>query len=111
MQSTTQTSRALAIIAPLLMVSAFTCQLSTAFSQGTTFTYQGRLTAGTNVANGIYDLRFALFDAAGAGTQIGPSRTNLALAISNGFFSVSLDFTNGAFPGADRWLEIGVRTN
>ena len=33
------------------------------FAQGTAFTYQGRLNVGTNGANGVYDLRFALFDA------------------------------------------------
>jgi len=98
----------LAILLPLLACFA---QPLTTLAQGTAFTYPGRLTTGTNEANGIYDLRFALFDALSAGAQIAPSRTNLAFAVSNGFFTVTLDFTNGAFPGADRWLDIGVRSN
>ena len=37
----------------------------------TAFTYQGRLSDGGLPANGAYDLRFALFDAASDGNQIG----------------------------------------
>ena len=79
-------------------------------AQGTAFTYQGRLNDGANPAGGIYDLRFAIYDAASLGTQRGNSLTNLAAAVSNGLFAVTLDFGN-QFPGADRWLEIAVRTN
>jgi len=84
--------------------------LSTALAQGTAFTYQGRLNSGGNPANGSYDLTFALYDAASGGTQQGNTVTNSALAISNGLFTVLVDFGN-QFPGANRWLEIGVRTN
>jgi len=79
-------------------------------AQGTAFTYQGRLNDGANLANGNYDLTFALFDAASAGAQQGTTLTNAAIAVSNGLFTVALDFGN-QFPGADRWLEIGVRAN
>ena len=34
-----------------------------------------------------------------------------ALDVSNGLFTVTLDFGSGIFTGADRWLEINVRTN
>jgi len=34
-----------------------------AHAQGTAFTYQGRLNDGANPASGIYDLRFAIYDA------------------------------------------------
>src|ERR1017187_4813468 len=77
---------------------------------GTTFTYQGRLTAGANVANGNYDLNFGLYDALTSGSQVGSSLTNTA-AVSNGLFTVMLDFGASAFNGGARWLEIGVRTN
>jgi hypothetical protein len=79
-------------------------------SQGTSFTYQGRLNDGVNPATGIYDLRFALFDLLNAGTQQGNLLTNAATGVTNGLFAVTLDFGN-QFPGSDRWLEIGVRTN
>lgn len=87
----------------------FLCALD-CFSQGTAFTYQGRLNAGGSPANGTYDLRFILYNADPGGSQQGPILTNAATAVSNGLFTVALDFGN-QFPGADRWLEIGVRTN
>ena len=79
-------------------------------AQGTAFTYQGRLSTGTNAAAGSYDLRFALFDALTAGTQQGELLTNSATVVSNGLFTVTLDFGN-QFSGTPRWLEIAVRTN
>ena len=84
--------------------------LNIARAQSTAFTYQGRLSDGVNPAGGSFDLRFALYDAATFGTQQGLAITNSATAVSNGFFTVVLDFGN-QFPGAARWLEIGVRTN
>jgi hypothetical protein len=85
--------------------------LASALAQGTAFTYQGRLADNGAAANGTYEFRFALFDALSGGTQVGPPLTNSAVAVSSGFFAVSLDFGAGAFPGANRWLQIGVRTN
>ena len=83
---------------------------SSAFAQGTAFTYQGRLNDGSSPANGTYDLTFALHSAANEATQAGGLVTKNSTAVSNGLFTVSLDFGN-QFPGADRWLEIQVRTN
>ena len=99
----------------LLFVGTALCSLFTAvnpaFAQGTAFTYQGRLNDGTNPATGTYDLRFALFDAAGGGAQVGSAITNSALAISGGIYTVTLDYGAGVFTGAGRWLEMSVRTN
>ena len=81
------------------------------FAQGTAFTYQGRLASGTNVANGIFDLRFAIYDAPADGNAIGSALTNSSVSVTNGLFTVSLDFGAGIFTGANRWLEINVRTN
>jgi trimeric autotransporter adhesin len=44
------------------------------------------------------------------GVQQGNILTNTAIGVSDGLFAVTLDF-GGQFPGAGRWLEIGVRTN
>ena len=83
-----------------------------AFAQGTTFTYQGRLNNNGTIANGSYDLQFTLFDAATGGSQIGSAQTTNAIAVSNGLFSVTLDFGAGAFStGADRWLFLSVKSN
>jgi hypothetical protein len=76
-------------------------------AQSTAFTYQGKLTDGANLANGSYDLQFALFDT--GGTQIGSTLTRAGTNVSGGIFTVQLDFGISAFPGANRFLEIGVR--
>jgi len=76
---------------------------------GTAFTYQGQLQDGSSPAQGAYDFRFALYDDAAAGLQIGTTVTNQAVAVNGGVFTVLLDF-GGSFDQA-RWLEIGVRTN
>jgi hypothetical protein len=82
-----------------------------AIAQGTAFTYQGRLNDGGSPANGNYDLRFTIYDSTNdPGVVIAGPVTNSATAVSNGLFTVVLDFGN-QFPGAARWLGIGVRTN
>src|SRR3974390_1505051 len=103
-----KTSRSLLLVVALLGIDS----ASDLLAQGTAFTYQGRLNDGGPQANGNYDLKFTLFDASAAGNALGTgSVTNSNLGLSNGLFTVTLDFGVGMFPGADRWLEIGVRTN
>lgn len=80
-------------------------------AQGTAFTYQGRLNAGSSPTTGTYDLRFTLYDANGGGTVIAGPVTNAATAVTNGLFTATLDFGAGAFTNQARWLEIAVRTN
>ncbi len=78
---------------------------------GTAFTYQGKLTDGSVPANGNYDFRFAVYDAAnGGGLVVGPV-TNTAVGVATGLFTTTLDFGMGVFTGDACWLEIGVRTN
>ena len=91
-------------------VLGFWCATSSSLAQTTAFTYQGRLNDGAAPANGTYDLTFALHGAVSGSAQVGVSLTNTATLVSNGLFTVSLDFGN-QFPGANRWLEISVRTN
>jgi hypothetical protein len=97
-------------IVALALLSTLNFPVSTALAQGTAFTYQGQLNEGANPATGIYDLRFAIYDSPGGGTQQGNPVTNSATSLSNGLFTVILDFGN-QFTGPGRWLEIGVRTN
>ena len=80
-------------------------------AQGTAFTYQGRLGVGTNAANGIYDLQLGLYDAANSGNLVAGPVTNSNVSISNGLFTVIVDFGTGAFNGAERWLKISARSN
>ena len=91
-----------------LALIVFTSATS-AFAQTSVFTYQGRLSDGGTPANGSYDLQFALFDSASAGTQIGSKQTAANVPVSAGVFTVPLDFGAAALPGADRFLEISVR--
>jgi hypothetical protein len=94
----------------LLVVALFAGTMSLR-AQGTAFMYQGRLNTGGVPANGSYDFTFALFsDNNTNGGQIGNTLTNLAVDVTNGLFVVTLDF-GANFPGASRWLAIGVRTN
>lgn len=80
-------------------------------AQTSTFTYQGQLNTSGNPAVGLYDLRFTLHDAATAGNQVGSTLTNSPVNVSNGVFTVSLDFGSVAFNGSSRWLGVGVRSN
>ena len=76
---------------------------------GTAFSYQGRLTEASAPANGSYDLRFTLFDAATAGTAVGTTLDVTGVVVTRGLFTVSLDFGSTAFTGDARWLEVAVR--
>ena len=99
------------VAALALAVSGLAMSNLVAAPMGTAFTYQGRLGAGGQPANGSYDLRFILYNADIGGSQVGPILTNAATAVSGGIFTVTLDFGAGAFNNEARWLEIAVRTN
>ena len=100
----------LIVLSALTLLCAFNSQISTVRAQGTAFTYQGRLNNASGPATGSYDLTFTLFGSNTAGTAIAGPVTNSATAVSNGLFAVTVDF-GANFPGANRWLELGVRTN
>ncbi len=94
----------------LTILCACNASLSTADAQGTAFTYQGQLSSGGSTANGFYDFQFALSNAPSGGSQIGGTVTNLAVEVSNGVFTTTVDF-GGVFTGDPAWLAIGVRSN
>lgn len=76
---------------------------------GTAFTYQGQLKQGGNPVNANCDFQFGLWDAASGGTQIGSTQTATNVSVTNGLFTVPVDFGTGAFNGEARWLAISVR--
>ena len=84
---------------------------STARAQGTAFSYQGHLNVGATPANGLYDLRFSIWNAATSGAITAGPLTNAATLVSNGLFTVTLDFGAGVFGGENCWLGMGVRSN
>jgi hypothetical protein len=80
-------------------------------AQGTAFTYQGRLQNNGSPANGLYDFRFNIIDAPNGGTAVAATVITNAIAVSNGLFTVSIDFGQGVFTGPARWFEITVSSN
>lgn len=66
---------------------------------------------GTAPANGLYDLRFRVFDSLKDGNQSGLEVVVSPVGVTNGLFTVNLDFGDGVFTGAARWLEMSARTN
>ncbi|MCU0785788.1 MAG: hypothetical protein MUF81_17440, partial [Verrucomicrobia bacterium] len=101
------------LVLTVALASAFSLQPSAlvcAAPLDSAISYQGRLADGPNPASGSYDLRFSLHTAA-SGPQLGTAITNAATLVTNGLFTVTLDFGGGLFTGEARWLEIGVRTS
>src|SRR6266702_3050720 len=98
------------LVMAVALCSSFT-PVNLTFAQGTAFTYQGRLVENGAAANGLYDLSFSAWVAASGPSQAGGTLSTNGVPVSNGLFTVTLDFGPGIFTGPDRWLEIGVRTN
>jgi hypothetical protein len=86
----------------------FTLHVSSAFGQGTTaFTYQGQLlNNGANV-NGTNVMVFTLYSSPTGNTAIATPITN-GVFVSNGLFTVDLNFGAAAFKGNACWLDIAV---
>jgi hypothetical protein len=81
---------------------------------GSAFTYQGQLDTASGPATGSYDFEFRLFDALTGGTQVAtipPFVAKSDIAVTNGLFSVDLDFgsATGVFDGNARWLEVSAK--
>ncbi len=74
---------------------------------GTTITYQGHLTKNGSPVNATCDLIFLLYDAASGGNYV--TEDSVTTPVSDGHFSAVLNFGEGAFNGAARWLQIHVR--
>jgi hypothetical protein len=100
----------LTLLATLWLLVTINLQLSTARAQGTAFTYQGQLMSAGDPANGAYDFKLTLFNALTNGTTVAGPVTNLAVAVSNGLFTTTIDFGD-AFDGNFYWLRLQVRTN
>ncbi|MEE4331659.1 MAG: hypothetical protein V2J10_12385, partial [Wenzhouxiangella sp.] len=68
------------------------CFVSVGANAETSFTYQGRLGNAGTPAEGQHDFVFRLFDAEANGVQIGSDLALGAVELSEGVFSVQLDF-------------------
>ena len=76
---------------------------------GTAFTYQGQLKDANGPVTDSCDFQLSLWDALSGGSQIGTTLTRSGVAVSEGLFTVQLDFGANAFNGNARWLETAVR--
>lgn len=85
--------------------------LVAACAQSTVFTYQGRLDVNGDPVSGTYDFRFRLATDPFGNNYVGSSVLIGGQSITNGLFTVQLDFGSGAFTGNNYWLEVNVRTN
>jgi hypothetical protein len=71
----------------------FLCaSLTEAFGQGTAFTYHGRLNNNGAPATGVFDMRFAVYDADAAGQVVAGPLPLDALGVTNGLFTARIDF-------------------
>ncbi len=90
----------------LVLVCLFVA--SRGWSQPTAFTYQGQLSDSGAPANGAFRMRFGLWDSPAAGNLVGNALAFTNVPVTNGLFTLSLDFGASALDGAPRWLEISV---
>ena len=92
------------------LLAGLACIRAGAAPVDSAITYQGSFEDAGQPADGGYDFRFRLFDAASAGTQVGPEIEELGVAVSQGLFEVDLDFGFAPFMMDQAlWLEIDVR--
>ncbi len=82
---------------------------SWAINQGSAFNYQGELQSGGSPANGVYDLEFYLYDVSSAGAELDMITLDDVM-VTNGIFSVEVDFGHPVFTGDQYWLEVAVRS-
>lgn len=77
-------------------------------SQANPFVFQGSLNDQGAPATGVYDLEFALYSVDIGGTQVGPTVTLEDQQVTDGRFSVEIDFGD-VFDGSSKWIEVSVR--
>lgn len=81
-----------------------------AHAQGTAFTYQGRLTENGSLYSGNAEFQATLWSVPSGGTVLASnSPPTVIVPVTNGLFVLPLDF-GANFPGANRWLQLEVRT-
>ncbi len=78
-----------------------------ALAVGTALSFQGTLEDAGQPASGLYDLQFQVKTT--GGTNVGPLLTLEDQQVTNGVFTVQLDFGTGVFTGADRRIALFVR--
>ena len=96
------------LIAVTLLSLLGVLTVTTARSQGTAFTYQGKLSDTNGPVTGTRSLSFALYATNATGLPAAGPVTNGAVIFSNGLFTTTIDFGAGVFAGTNLWLGIAV---
>ncbi|MFN8485999.1 MAG: hypothetical protein U0350_00325 [Caldilineaceae bacterium] len=94
--------------APLFSLVIALTTVTASAQGGSTFTFQGTLSSNNSAVNGSCDFKFRLFDTMNSANQVGGLNDKTGVTVSNGLFTVALDFGN-VFTGDVRWLETQVR--
>ena len=84
-------------------------QASNESSAGTAFTYQGRLGDAQGPVSQSCDFQFDLYTDVNGGLLVTDTLSLFSVAVTDGLFTVELDFGPGVFDGGARYLEIAVR--
>ncbi len=95
----------------IIGMSLLSYSVASVNAQGTAFTYQGRLDQNGVPYSGSAEFQATLWNAPSGGTALA-SNTPLQVVVSvtNGLLVLPLNFGSN-FPGADRWLQLEVRTS
>lgn len=101
-------NRARNLFVALTLCATLNFPLASARAQGTAFTYQGRLQNNGSPASGMYSLQFSLYPSGTGGTPVAGPVTTSGVAVSNGLFTVIIDFGAAVWNGTTNWLQIGV---
>ena len=75
---------------------------------GSAFTYQGRLIKNGQPVSDTCNLSLSLWDSSSGGSFLNSNTFN-STPISNGLFTVQLDYGATTFAGDARWIETAVR--
>ena len=96
------------LIASLALLLSHSAVAQTPLSSA--FTYQGQLRQNDRPTEGFFDLEFNLYDGPdpSADTLLATD-TEIDVQVSDGLFTVKLDFSSAVFVGEALWLEVGVR--
>jgi len=76
---------------------------------GTGFTYQGQLKDAGGPVSDNCDFQFSLWETLAGNEQVGATLEQTNVPVTEGLFTVLLNFTGPAFDGNNRWLGIAVR--
>jgi hypothetical protein len=97
----------------LFLFKALLCAVAllapAAFAQSTAFTYQGKLDDNGQAATGLYEMTFALYAQPDAVAPLPGASATLTVPVTNGLFTVMIDFGSGPFDGSPRWMQTSVR--